>query len=393
MSYSLKILKFKDWVSTFLGYSMPWMSITSTRKKSIRILSHLDLDKDPVKNRSASDLSVGTKTIDSSGDFIILAHASSFIRENEPYLNLSSFYVGYKNPVQRMTYESRTSATILTGSFLVISIFYMFIFAFRRKDLSSAYLSIYAFLCFCMALFYCYPHDFSNKDVRDYFKILNVSSIGFLQLYLLRKISFIFTANLLRVLNSLALVIPFLATAFTFSGIEEASALFTLLTFGSSFALITGTVIVGFKYRISGIWFLVVAATGALIFQTRVMAVSVANSNEEFGFGVLIANCIMAVGLALVNAKEFAETYRKTQAQSLDLEEKIDKSRFSIKTWKNWLIKKLMKFDPFWIIYLKVYSRFLMVGGYLMSTQSISKKYWKPEILQARIFRIWFLEN
>jgi HPt (histidine-containing phosphotransfer) domain-containing protein len=81
-------------------------------------------------------------------------------------------------------------------------------------------------------------------------------------------------------------------------------------------------VYVGLKYRLNGIVYFCVGAALNSIFQLPILAGYIGMNNQENGYYVLLASFSMALSLALVNAKEFAVTYKKSVRQGRVLEQK-----------------------------------------------------------------------
>lgn len=289
-------------------------------EKTQRLIVHKKLNTDPNKNANVSDMTVTMPVIEPAGDFYLYGQATSPLFLGRNTLNMSSFYVGPESYLNSLSYAARFYATLISGSFLIMFIFYGFIYTFRRQDLSSLYLAAFALCSFILSLFYVINFNITPQQMLNFFTILNLFGICSLQFYLLDKISFVLSKRTHRLLLVAALLTAAGASVGVVLRAHLLIAVLFLVSFSSSTALIFLTLYLGIKHRLSGITFFLIGTIGNSVFQFPIMIGYILQSNRENGYNILLANFCMGLALALVNAKEFAVTYRRSLQQSRDLE-------------------------------------------------------------------------
>jgi hypothetical protein len=287
-----------------------------------RLIVHGSLNKDPARNRNFSELASTISVIDSKSDFYLFVKASSPLDKGRNTLNLTSFYVGEELYLNRLVYSTRFYASLISGTFLIIFIFYFFISSFRPQDHSSIYLCLYALCSFSLSLIYVVNLPLTNTQTLDVFTVLNLVSIAFLQCFLLDKLSFLWSRRTHWKMIATSLFIAVAGSLGMMFKLPMVVALFLVTSFLSSTVLIFATFYLGIKHRLSGISFFLIGAILNSSFQFPIMIHHILGSNNEQGFNIMMANFCMVLSLALVNAKEFAVTYRKSVEQSEALEEK-----------------------------------------------------------------------
>jgi len=287
-----------------------------------RLIIHGTLNKDPARNRNFNEVAATIPIIEPHQDFYLFVQVSGPIFKGRNTLNFSSLYIGEEIYINRLIYSARFYAILITGSFAIIFIFYFFIYSFRPQDFSSLYLCLYAFCSFALSLIYTINLPVSSFQILSIFTVINLISIAFLQLYLLDKLSFLWSRSIHAKLIGASLFIALIGSLGVVSRITPLVALFFFASFVSSTFLIFATFYLGIKHRLNGISFFLVGAILNSAFQFPIMINYLANGNNELGYNIMLANFSMVLSLALVNAKEFAVTYRKSVEQSLALEDK-----------------------------------------------------------------------
>lgn len=285
-----------------------------------RLIVHGILDPDPARNRNFSEIASTIPVVEPEGDFYLFVKASSPRDKGANTLNLSAFYIGEERYLHRLLHSTRVLASMFSGTFLIIFVFYFFIYTFRPKDRSSLYLCLYALCSFSLSLIYIMSLPLTNNQTLSVFAVLNLISVSFLQAFLLDKLSFLWSPSRtwLLIIGSFGIAVAGAAGAFL--GIPLMLALFFVLSFVSSTVLILATFYFGIKHRLSGISFFLVGALLNCAFQFPIILYHVVGANKEQGYNIMMANFSMVLGLALVNAKEFAVTYQKSVEQSKALE-------------------------------------------------------------------------
>ena len=87
-----------------------------------------------------------------------------------------------------MLHSRNFYSMLLSGGFMLLFVFYLFIYFFHIQDRSSLYLAFYALCSFVLSIILCSRLSTPPQKVVEYFTIVNVFSICALQFYLLDKI-------------------------------------------------------------------------------------------------------------------------------------------------------------------------------------------------------------
>ncbi len=326
-TFGTYIIRFKNEQSRRLAINVPRLFHPLVlhyvdARQSERLIVHGELNQDPRKNRNITDMAVTVPVVEPSGDFYLYGQVTSPLFLGRNSLNMSSFYVGPEKYLNSLSYSVRFYATLVSGSFMIMAIFYGFIFTFRRQDLSSLYLAVFACCSFALSLFYVANFDITPQDLLNRFTVINLFGICSLQFYLLDKISFVLSKRSHRLLLIAAVLVTLGASVSVYYRFHLLIAVLFLLSFTSSTLLIFLTLYLGIKHRLSGITFFLLGTIGNSVFQFPIMIGYIMQSNRENGYNILLANFSMGLALALVNAKEFSVTYRRSLQQSKDLEAK-----------------------------------------------------------------------
>ncbi len=287
-----------------------------------RLIIHGKLNETPERNGNFNELSSPVAVIEADQDFYLYAKASGPLFNGKNTLNFSAFYIGEESYLNRLIYMTRFYATLIAGTLLIIFVFYFFIFTFRPQDRSSFYLCIYALCSFALSLLYLINMPLNTFNLLSTFTIINLISIAFLQCFLLEKLAFLWSKSTHWKMISACVFVAGVASIGIITRVYSLVAVFFIISFLSSTVLIFSTFYLGIKHRLSGITFFLLGAILNSAFQVPIMMNYILNANTELGYNIMMANFSMVLSLALVNAKEFAVTYRKSVQQSETLEEK-----------------------------------------------------------------------
>ncbi|HET9239160.1 MAG TPA: ATP-binding protein [Oligoflexus sp.] len=324
-TFGTYIIRFKNDKSRRLAINLPrlyhpFVLHYVDSGKTERLIVHKKLNTDPSKNANVSDMTVTMPVIEPSGDFYLYGQATSPLFLGRNTLNMSSFYVGPESYLNTLSYSIRFYATLISGSFMIMFVFYGFIFTFRRQDRSSLYLAVFAFCSFALSLLYVFNFNITPQELLNSFTIINLFGICSLQFYLLDKISFVLSKRSHRLMLVAALLTTIGASVSVMLRLHLLIAVLFIVSFSSSTFLIFLTLYLGIKHRLSGIAFFIMGTIGNSVFQFPIMIGYILQSNRENGYNILLANFCIGLALALVNAKEFAVTYLRSLQQSRDLE-------------------------------------------------------------------------
>lgn len=289
-------------------------------QQSIEIRRHGLVTPDPEKNRQLQLLRLPANTIDLTGDSYLIAHVSSPAFDETKSPNFSSFRIGPENYMDR---ELKTIAfffSAIVGCFFLASIFYGFIFIFRRQDRSSLYLCLYAFISFFMASISFFELPVESTTFSKIFSLANIIGYVCIQFFTAEKIRPFLSlkmSNLLFITIFLACTASILAQVLS---LNELKKIIYILTFIGTFYLIGLTIVLGLRHRINGTEYFIIGAVISCIFQYSVVRVILFGLNEGYGFSIILANLSMTIALALANAKDFAMTYQNSEGLRKDLQ-------------------------------------------------------------------------
>jgi len=287
-----------------------------------RVIRADHVKTDPDRNRNINPFISSIPLIPVDGDFLLFAQVSSPFQEGKSSINISTFYIGEEHVISRLLYYNRFASAAVIGAFSFIFLYYSFIYLFRLRDISSLYLSLFALFCVSLCSFYVIEYDWNPSEVVDRFIILNAFAIGFLQLYILEKLKQWIGSRTYRYSVITAWLLPSLVLLLIVGKAYFIIGLIFVFSLLSSLALILTTIVLGYRHSMNGLGYFVFGTVCNMIFQVPVMIKYIQGDNSEAGYIILLANFFMAIGLALVNAKEFAVTYRTSIQQARDLERK-----------------------------------------------------------------------
>ena len=321
------LLKFKNVPSRLLALHIvrkfhPFSLFIAQEELTLNLQKRGDLNADRKSIENLPGTYSHSPAFEAKGDFYIYVHANSPEKFGKNTLNLSTFYLGSQDYLVSQLLQSRYFSSAISGGFIILTIFYSFIFLFRPKDFSSLYISGYAFSSSILSIIYAWDLGISIQKLLDTFTIVNLTGITFLQHYLVEKLKPRISSKLeiqMKTTFKSLLVIAAIAVYFQFWSV---SGLLFLLGFITSFVLIGINIYLGFKYSLEGLVFFCVGVVLNAIFQFPVFLSYTGLTDDEIGFYILIASFVMALALALVNAREFASTYLKSVLLGKDLEKK-----------------------------------------------------------------------
>ncbi len=285
----------------------------------------LELGKvDPVakNNRNFAEYSPPQPSLKIDGNFFIYAYASSPVRDGKNLLNFSSFYVGETAYLNDAMALSRFLSSALSGCFLIVFIFYLFIFVFRRTDRSSLYLALFAFCSFGLSILHSVELGIAPNGTLELYTMVNILGILFLNLYLIDKTQVHLQKKFASFLKWMAIGTAVFGNVSEFFRWDDFTNLIFVCAFFLSNYLIIKTIYLGYKHNIPAIGYFLIGAILNGAFQFPIMISSISNANFEYGYFILLANLVMALALGLVNAKDFAMTYLASVQQREALEVK-----------------------------------------------------------------------
>ncbi|HET9239088.1 MAG TPA: ATP-binding protein [Oligoflexus sp.] len=308
----------------------PMILYFATQTESRRLIKAGQPDPDPAANRSFGYAEAPIAAFQASGDFTLLAHVSSPATPEGNLLNLSSFYLGDEYYLHNVIYESRFLIQAIAGVFATIALFYLCIFLFRPSDKSSLYLSFYSLFSLPVSLFYIFDLGLTPLTFLQVGTILYLLGVAALLFYSMEKIAFLFSARTHRLAKSLVLGLWFLTCLALHYRIMPALILLFALCFFCALVIVITTLYTGLKHRLAGMLFFVGGAVLCLVFIFPMVQDFAIDSYQEYGCNMLLANLSMAMAFALMNAKEFAVTFREVTTINTSLEKlAMEKTKLS----------------------------------------------------------------
>jgi hypothetical protein len=341
-----------DWTIRMLRGYHPFL-LTVATKERIKPMGRLGtVARDPEKNRSWGGQLAIAEALPAAGDLYLFMHASSQLHEGKNTLNMSSFLLGSGPKLEHTLDISEFLIRAIVGSFFIMALFYGFIYSFRPQDRSSLYLSGYALTLFVMSGIFTTIVPLHPLQATTIISGINILSVALLELYLLDKIRSYVSARQYRFGLIFTASLTFISlTAQVFQAKLLIGLSFLLMT-GFSFFLIIATLTLGIRHKLDGVIFFIIGTLLNLGLQLPVLGTMIGLRPGEYGFGLILANFGMALSLALVNAREFAVTYRRSIRQSQELEEKnaqitfFNKNLESLVAQKTEQIRSLLDYIP-----------------------------------------------
>ncbi len=299
-------------------HSLRLFHVTRTDIQIIQSEDHPS--SNPLENKSIRTVGIPQFNVLPQGESYLLYHVSSPITERLRTPNISQILIGPQRYFDSQMNIIQLMTGIIIGSFFIASIFYGFIFSFRRSDISSLYLSAYAIASLLMSSLGYFNILSEGPTFGNVFTFFNVIGYSCLQLFTHNKIQPYISPKASRlILISIGLSFSSIVLSLAFNLRMLTSQLNVLVMMGSLF-LIGLTIFLGLKHSINGILFFIAGATMLCILQGSVTQIGILNLNKEYGQSIALSNLFMTIALALVNAKEFARTYLKAQTQGHELQ-------------------------------------------------------------------------
>jgi signal transduction histidine kinase/DNA-binding response OmpR family regulator len=256
----------------------------------------------------------------SSDNFTIVSHMASSALGRVTTPNISSFMIGEAHYLDNQVRNSVSVLGAIVGSFLLASIFYLFIFAFRPSDRSSLYLCLYALLAFFTGMITFNNHQLGAARFSLFITTANICGFTCFKLFIVEKIKpFASRRTVLTFTSAIyGLCILGLSTQFLGNSILS-SILYIIILIEALFLMATG-IVFGIRHKISGSGYFILGAMLSTAFQFPILRISLSGLNEDFGFTIILSCLVTTVCLALVNAKDFAITYQKSEVMRQDLQ-------------------------------------------------------------------------
>lgn len=245
------------------------------------------------------------------GNFVVLIQAAASNLANQNFVNIQEIFVARLDQLYPTLHTSYFALGTIGGGLLVIALFYAFIYMFRTQDRSSLFLSLYSLFSAYLAFHYFFGTYFSSGISTEFFSLSNHLAIGCLMAYMLTRIGRYIRRS---IAHNLAIgIVVVIAGDFVFSVLQMAAivSIFFLMTYVVAFSLMALTLIVSVRHKLNGTLYLITGALLNSIFQFVVIHNLILEINADFGLAAVFGNLSMAICLALVNAKDFAVTYRK----------------------------------------------------------------------------------
>ena len=279
-------------------------------KRSIPVARYKSLSTDPNENanyRAHRDIE---PTITPQGDFYLVLHVSAPLHNGRSTLNVSDIFIGEQEYLSAVLHQETVLGSMIGGIFLVIGIYYSFVFLVRREDISSLFLSSFAICSFTM--WFLYHIEIQGVSVlgRSY-AAANLAGITFLTLYILHKLSPFAKGRWFNYLKIYQIGLPLITLVTFVSGLRSIANILIFVLYTSWVLFPLFAIYCGLKHKMDGILPFCMGVFGHLVFQLNVAYHIISGDQWEMGYNGLLSNLSMTIALGLVNAKEFASTYRR----------------------------------------------------------------------------------
>jgi signal transduction histidine kinase/DNA-binding response OmpR family regulator len=256
----------------------------------------------------------------SSENFTIVSHMATSALSRVTTPNMSSFMIGEAHYLDNQVRNSVSVLGAIVGSFLLASIFYLFIFSFRTSDRSSLYLCLYALLSFFIGMITFNNHLLGAVRFSLFITTANICGFTCFKLFIIEKIKPFASRRTVLGFTSAICGLWFLGLTTQFlANSTLSSILYIIILIEVLFLMATG-IVFGIKYKISGSTYFILGALLNTAFQFPILRITFNRLNEDFGFTIILSCLVTTVCLALVNAKEFAITYQKSEVMRQDLQ-------------------------------------------------------------------------
>ena len=230
-------------------------------------------------------------------------------------LAYSHFFIGYQDSIEPTLFIQDISHYLIDGMFLIIFVYYILLFFFRSHDLSSLYVALFSLLSFSFMIANLWPNT-PGLTIIKVFTLLNMACNACIFLYLIDKIYRLTGQHVYRIWLFATLLNLLLGSILYSIEPSWANGPFAI-NFLNVIVLFSVTFYISAQYRMPGLEFLLPALLISMIFQFDIFRIVAMGQNEDNGFRVLHANLVLTVAFGLINAKEFALTFRRSLEQDI----------------------------------------------------------------------------
>ena len=251
------------------------------------------------------------KHLGSATDSILYLYARSALVDGQSSINLPYMFFGDSDQIERLTVKIRYTFITLGGIALAVFLFYLLMFLMHQGARSSLYLAFFA-LSFTLMNFIGTFGDIPFFRAIRLFTHCNLAASLFLILFLFESFGRFQQSrtNLRWKMISALIFVPYfiLAEFYWVPGI-----LFTLLLVYCA-AITIWMLVVAMRKNIPGSYALLIGALGNLIFQGDLVIMHMKQDISEQLNQIFLAHISLILGLCVVNAQQFAVTFKKAIA-------------------------------------------------------------------------------
>ena len=304
----------------FPRFYHPAKVFVSNQSGARRVISLGEPSPEPSQSPPMRLIHAPIPSLDNLGNFFLIAHVSSQSSTKHPNrLNLSTFYIGSEQAINKSNYYQNFSPQVLCGAFFIIFLYFSAISIFRPSDISTLYLSLFAFCSFIIATMQVVDIGAGPEDYINLLTGLNVAAFTSLVLYLNHRIKPYISNRASYLIRLFVISIPLINWPALYVKNYLLSSISLSMAFLGSLGFIAATIYLGIRHRVAGVSFFILGSVGNLSFQFPLLIMYIKSAYDEQGYYIMLANFSIILGLAFVNAKEFAVTYRKTSQQKREL--------------------------------------------------------------------------
>jgi signal transduction histidine kinase len=292
------------------------------RKGAYQIDERGQVSQDPQQGIHSYPWNLPPSKFSTGGDFFLVIHTSTARGEARNTPNQSSFFISFQSLFSQTQYLKVLAVGTVLGSLLLAFIFYAFIYVFRTHDRSSLYLCLYALFSFVLACLIYFNSLLPPAWYLKVYSLVSLTGVCFLMLFFLEKIeTYTRTCSLLR---TTALGGTAICILFRFLDLRQAYILSVMAFQAFALGVVSVTIYLAIKHKISGTIYLITGALVSNALHFTVVYKVVTDANVEIGYANMLANFSMTVALALVNAREFADTFRNSEKMRRELERLVE---------------------------------------------------------------------
>ncbi len=277
-------------------------------------------DPDPARNDQKTVMCCPLNFFEAEAEFFLLAHASTPISDTTKTTNFSGFFIGPENYLFQEMRITFAMIGFLIGCFFLAGVFYGFIYAFRRRDKSSLYLSLFAWLAFVLAVQSFVDLPLDAKQIGRMWTFWNLLAMACLQLFILEKIKDFIKPRTHKWSFYAVIIGCVTGQGTSLLALDDISGLIYLSLMLGSVYLMGLVIVMGLRHKINGTLYFAAGSVVCGIFQYSIVHINIFNLNQDPGNAVSLANLSMALALALVNAKDFALTYQTSEKMRQELQ-------------------------------------------------------------------------